>query len=208
MAEALRCDPERQSVRDSVGQPDALAVRLRAGDASALEELFERDGGQAFRLAYRVLRDGAAAEDAVQEAFAQLWERAPGLSAAGNIRSLLMTIVHRRAIDQARSRQRHVRPLVEADELLRIDEEATELLDRVVEQVSTAGLRQRLASALEALPVEQRTVVELGPIGGLTLAEIAQREGVPLGTVKSRLRLAMGKLSGELKAELKTEANP
>src|SRR6478672_1092761 len=88
-----RGDPERASVRDSVRQPDALAVRLQAGDASALEELFERDGGQAFRLAYRVLQDGAAAEDAVQEAFAQLWERAPGLSAAGNIRSLLMTIV-------------------------------------------------------------------------------------------------------------------
>jgi RNA polymerase sigma-70 factor (ECF subfamily) len=176
-------------------------VRLQGGDASALEELFERDGAQAFRLAYRVLRDGAAAEDAVQDAFAQLWERAPSLSAAGSIRSLLMTIVHRRALDQVRSRTRHLRPLVESDELLRVDEEATELLDRVVEQVSSEGLRLRLRTALEALPQEQRAVVELVHLGGLTLPQIAEREGVPLGTVKSRLRLAMQKLSEALKTE-------
>ena len=189
-------------MRDSVRQPDALAVRLQAGDASALEELFERDGGQAFRLAYRVLQDAAAAEDAVQEAFAQLWERAPGLNASGNIRSLLMTIVHRRALDQVRTRQRRGHPLAESDVLLWIDEEATDLLDRVVEQVSSEGLRLRLREALQALPEEQRAVVELGHMGGLTLAEIAEREGVPLGTVKSRLRLAMRKLSLALKGEV------
>ncbi len=189
-------------MRDSVRQPDALAVRLQAGDASALEELFERDGGQAFRLAYRVLQDAAAAEDAVQEAFAQLWERAPGLNASGNIRSLLMTIVHRRALDQVRTRQRRGHPLAESDMLLWIDEEATDLLDRVVEQVSSEGLRLRLREALQALPEEQRAVVELGHMGGLTLAEIAEREGVPLGTVKSRLRLAMRKLSLALKGEV------
>ncbi len=189
-------------MRDSVRQSDALAVRLQAGDASALEELFERDGGQAFRLAYRVLQDAAAAEDAVQEAFAQLWERAPVLNASGNIRSLLMTIVHRRALDQVRTRQRRGHPLAESDMLLRIDEEATDLLDRVVEQVSSEGLRLRLREALQALPAEQRAVVQLGHMGGLTLAEIAEREGIPLGTVKSRLRLAMRKLSQALKGEV------
>jgi RNA polymerase sigma-70 factor (ECF subfamily) len=65
--------------------------------------------------------------------------------------------------------------------------------------MSTEGLRQRLRAAIDALPREQRTVVELGHIGGLTLTEIAEREGVPLGTVKSRLRLAMRKLSDTLK---------
>jgi RNA polymerase sigma-70 factor (ECF subfamily) len=114
-----------------------------------------------------------------------------------------MTIVHRRALDQVRSRARHLRPLVETDELLQVDEEATELLDRVVEQVSSEGLRVRLRAALDALPQEQRAVVELGHFGGLSLPEIAAREGVPLGTVKSRLRLAMQKLS----EALKTEAN-
>lgn len=189
-------------MRDSGGQPDAIAVRLRAGDASALAELFERDGSQAYRLAYRVLQDGAAAEDAVQEAFAQLWERAPDLNGSGSIRSLLMTIVHRRALDQVRNRQRRVRLFTESDALLRIDEEATERLERVVEQVSTEGIRQRLRAALDSLPREQRTVVELGHVGGLTLAEIAEREGIPLGTVKSRLRLAMQKLSAALNSQV------
>ncbi len=188
-------------MRDTFRQPDAFAVRLRTGDASALEELFERDGGQAFRLAYRVLRDAAAAEDAVQEAFAQLWERAPSLDASGNMRSLLMTIVHRRALDQVRSRQRWATSAVEEEALLRIDDEATELLDRVIEEVSSEGLRGRLRAALLALPPEQRTVIELGHVGGLSLPEIAAHEGVALGTVKSRLRLAMQKLSLALKDE-------
>ncbi|MGE0229005.1 MAG: RNA polymerase sigma factor [Dehalococcoidia bacterium] len=188
-------------MRDIVRQPDALAVRLRAGDASALEELFERDGGPAFRLAYRVLRDAAAAEDAVQEAFAQLWERAPGLNTSGSLRSLLMTIVHRRALDQVRSRRRAPATPVDTEALSRVDEQAAEVLERIIEQVSSEGLRRRLHAALLALPPEQRAVIELGHGAGLTLPEIAAREGVALGTVKSRLRLAMGKLSLALKDE-------
>ena len=188
-------------MRDMVRGPDALAVRLRAGDASALEELFERDGGPAFRLAYRVLRDAPAAEDAVQEAFAQLWERAPSLNTSGSLRSLLMTMVHRRALDQVRSRRRWPSAPVEGEALLRIDERATELLERVIEEVSSEALRLRLRGALLALPPEQRTVVELSHGGGLSLPEIASQEGVSLGTVKSRLRLAMQKLSLALKDE-------
>ncbi|MEZ4553317.1 MAG: RNA polymerase sigma factor [Dehalococcoidia bacterium] len=188
-------------MRDIVRQPDALAVRLRAGDASALEELFERDGGPAFRLAYRVLRDAAAAEDAVQEAFAQLWERAPGLNTSGSLRSLLMTIVHRRALDQVRRRRRAPATPVDAEALSRVDEQAAEVLERLLDHLSSEGLRSRLRSALLALPPEQRAVIELGHGAGLTLPEIAAREGVALGTVKSRLRLAMAKLSLALKDE-------
>lgn len=186
-------------MRDSSRHPDALAARLRAGDASALEELYARDSGPAFRLAHRVLQDVAAAEDAVQDAFAQLWERAPGLSESGSIRSLLMTMVHRRALDQVRTRRRSVQPLTNIEALQRVDEEASDLLERVIEQVSSEGLRMRLRAALETLPPEQRAVIELGHGGGLSLPEIAEREGVPLGTVKSRLRLAMQKLSAAMR---------
>lgn len=178
-------------------------MRLRAGDASALEELFERDGGPAFRLAYRVLRDASGAEDAVQEAFAQLWERAPSLNPSGSLRSLFMTMVHRRALDQLRTRRRWPTATTEGEALLRIDERATDLLDRVIEDVSTEALRLRLRSALLALPPEQRAVIELGHGAGLSLPEIAAREGVSLGTVKSRLRLAMAKLSLALKDEVR-----
>lgn len=190
-------------MRDTGREPDALAVRLRAGDASALEELFERDGGPAFRLAYRVLRDASGAEDAVQEAFAQLWERAPSLSTSGSLRSLLMTMVHRRALDQVRSRRRASSATIEGEALLRIDERAADLLERVIEDVSSEALRLRLRTALLALPPEQRAVIELGHGHGLSLPEIAAREGVSLGTVKSRLRLAMQKLSLALKDEVR-----
>jgi RNA polymerase sigma-70 factor (ECF subfamily) len=178
-------------------------MRLRAGDASALEELFERDGGPAFRLAHRVLRDASGAEDAVQEAFAQLWERAPTLNPSGSLRSLLMTMVHRRALDQLRTRRRWPAVTTEGEALLHIDERAADILDRVIEEISSETLRLRLHAALRALPVEQRTVIELGHGAGLSLPEIAAREGIPLGTVKSRLRLAMARLSLALKDEVR-----
>jgi len=196
-------DPRLVTVRDTGREPDALAERLRAGDASALEELFERDGGPAFRLAYRVLRDASGAEDAVQEAFAQLWERASSLSATGSLRSLLLTMVHRRALDQVRRRRRLPAIAAEGEALLRVDEQAADLLERVIEDVSSEALRLRLRTALLALPPEQRAVIELGHSHGLSLAEIAAREGVPLGTVKSRLRLAMQKLSLALRDEVR-----
>jgi RNA polymerase sigma-70 factor (ECF subfamily) len=175
-------------------------VRLQARDASALQELYERDGSSAFRLAYRVLQDGPAAEDAVQEAFAQLWERAPRLDSTGSVRSLLMTMVHRRALDLVR-RQGRATPLLDGDVMARIDEEASERLERVLDAVATEGLRAQLRTAINALPAEQRTVLDLGYFQGMTLSQIAAKEGISLGTVKSRLRLAMRKLSGALMTE-------
>ncbi len=177
-------------------QPTTIAARIHARDASALRELFEQEGRRALGLAYRVLGEQAAAEDAVQEAFTQLWERAARLDpAGGRIESLLMTMVHRRAIDLARRRSRAPRPLPSVELLPHVDEEAQAVLDHVVEAVSSEGLRAQLRGMLGALPDEQRRVVEQVHYDGLTLREIAEREGVPLGTVKSRLRLAMTKLT-------------
>jgi RNA polymerase sigma-70 factor (ECF subfamily) len=178
-----------------------LVARLQARDGSALRELYEREGRRAFALAYRVLGDHAAAEDAVQEAFAQLWERADRLDpAGGRVESLLMTGVHRRAIDLARARQRGPARLPDSELLSRVDDQATELLDRVVESLSSEGLRVRLRAALSELPAEQRLVVEQAHFEELTLREIAEREHLPLGTVKSRLRLGMARLAQALRA--------
>jgi RNA polymerase sigma-70 factor (ECF subfamily) len=171
----------------------SLVERLQGRDPSALRELFEQEGRRALGLALRVLGDEVAAEDAVQEAFAQLWERADRLATEGRIESLLMTMVYRRAIDLVRAR-RNQAELPHPDMLPLIDEGATLLLDRVVEELSTEGLRLRMHAALRALPAEQRTVVEQAYFGGLTLREIAERGGLPLGTVKSRMRLGMEKL--------------
>lgn len=177
-----------------------LADRLRAGDGAALLELFQREGKRAFALAYRIVGDAATAEDAVQEAFAQLWQRAPQLAARdGRIEALLMTIVHHRAIDMVRSAAR--RPAVQLpdpDLLRQVDEEATAKLERIEEVLSTAGVRAELRSALDQLPEEQRAVLDHVYVWQRSLREIADIECVPLGTVKSRLRLAMAKLTRAL----------
>jgi RNA polymerase sigma-70 factor (ECF subfamily) len=178
-----------------------LAARLRARDASALLELFEQEEKRAFALAFRVTGDAGRAEDAVQEAFAQLWERSEQIRPdGGRVESLLMTIVYRRAIDQVRRGERTALPLPDPDVIEQIDERATDMLDRVEELMSTARLRTALQEALATLPQEQRVILDKAYNEQLSLREIAEQESVPIGTVKSRLRLAMAKLSKSLKS--------
>ena len=179
-----------------------LATRIRERDPAALDELYRRVQGRAFALARRILGDAALAEDAVQEALTQLWERAPRITSdGGRIESLLLTMVHRRAVDIARRRQGRETSLPDADLLQPIDERAAAMLEATEETVSTEGLRARLNAALSGLPAEQRAIVKHAYFGELSLREIAEREGVPLGTVKSRLRLAMAKLTESMRGD-------
>jgi RNA polymerase sigma-70 factor, ECF subfamily len=173
-----------------------LAHRLRAGDGSALLDLYQREGKRAFALAYRILGDAATAEDAVQEAFAQLWQRAPSLAEReGRIEALLMTIVHHRAVDMVRGASRRATHLPDAELLERVDEQATARLERVEDLLSSEGLRLELRAAVHSLPAEQRVILDHVYVWQRSLREIADIESVPLGTVKSRLRLAMAKLT-------------
>ncbi len=192
------------AVRDSADGPVSLtlvAARLRAGDAEALGELYDAVGQRAYALARRVLGDPAAAEDAVHEAFAQLWERAATLEPVGRIDSLIMTMVHRRAIDAVRRRRGGRVPLGDTALLTQIDERAEAAFDEVVTAISEASLRARLRAIMAELPEEQRVVVHSVYFESLTLREIAERREIPLGTVKSRLRLAMSRLGAALKTE-------
>lgn len=185
----------------------ALAIRLQARDASALAELYRAHRRRAFGLAYRVLGDGAAAEDAVHAAFLALWERADRITPAGSLGALVMTVVHRRAVDLARRRARTGRieaprpasgDLDAADPSEAIpDEQAQQAFARILEDDDR--IRRRLAAALDQLPLEQRAVVELAYFEGLTHRVIAERLGLPGGTVKSRLRLGLGHLRDALK---------
>jgi RNA polymerase sigma factor (sigma-70 family) len=176
-----------------------MAARLKQRDPSALRELYQQEERRAFALAYRLLQDSAAAEDAVQDAFTQLWERSERLTAdGGRVESLLMTIVRRRAVDQVRRRSRTDCPLPDADLLQAVDERATDLLNRVEEKLTSARVSEALNRALTSLPPEQRLVLSRVYVEGMTLNEVAMAESVPLGTVKSRLRLAMTKLAGML----------
>lgn len=174
-----------------------LIDRLASGELDALQELYERHKTMAFSIAYRVTGDGAAAEDAVQDAFLGVWRGAgryePGRA---SVRTWLLTIVHRRAIDVVRRRRR-------PDATVELDEQTVEsvAIPDVWEEVARGIDRATVAGALTTIAPAQRKAIELAYFEGLTQSEIADRTGAPLGTVKSRLRLGLAGLRRTLIGE-------
>ena len=175
----------------------SLTERMRAGEAGALDELYAATSRRAFGLAMRILGDEGAAADVVQEAYVSVWQRASLLDdGRGRVESLVLTITHNRAVDALRSRVRRGER-VSSDAFDVMDETAAGEFDEIVERLSS----QDVTAALGELPSEQRAVVDCAFFEGLTQTEIAARLAVPLGTVKSRLRLAMEKLRAALGGE-------
>lgn len=171
-----------------------LVARLRRRDPDALATFYDATHRRAYGLALRVLGgDAPTAEDAVQEGYLAFWKQADRLSAdRGSAEGLLLTIVHRRAIEAVRSR---IRRRESADAVPdRVDLHAVDLLDAVV----TSMEADRVRSALLALSPEHREAVELAYFAQLSHREIAERTGVPLGTVKSRMHHAIRALRGSL----------
>jgi RNA polymerase sigma factor (sigma-70 family) len=181
-SEAAR-EPTDEQVLEAVGR----------GDDDALGVLYDRFGRLAYRLAFRILRDRALAEDAVQEAFLAVWRSADAYKRErAKPSTWILTVVHRRAVDLVRREQvRRGEPLEVAPEpsVGPVDEDAVRR-DR----------RAAVQAALTELPGEQRQALELAYYGGLTQSELAERLGVPIGTVKSRMFAGLGRLR-ELLAE-------
>lgn len=168
-----------------------LIAAVAAGRQEALMALYDRHGGMAYGLAYRVLGDAGTAEEAVQDAFLQVWRRAGSfdLARGSAVRSWLLTIVHHRAIDLLRKRSARSAPTP-------IEEMAERLsVPSAWPEVEATLLRERVRAAIGALPAEQRQAIELAYFDGLSHREIAERTGDPIGTVKGRLRLGLRKLS-------------
>ncbi|HET8607418.1 MAG TPA: sigma-70 family RNA polymerase sigma factor [Gaiellaceae bacterium] len=171
-----------------------LLERTAGGDERALAELYRRHGPLCRTRAFRVLRDHALAEDAVQEAFLDLWRTAAGFDPdRAAVATWLCVLVHRRAVDIARreARRRH------ADELLPALDPASYTAEETLLLLLD---RRRVRSALIELSPAHRQVVELAFYGGLTHSELARRLCVPLGTVKSRMTAALGRLAVVLAA--------
>jgi RNA polymerase sigma-70 factor (ECF subfamily) len=177
---------------DLLGLADEELMYLAAeGEVRAFETIFDRHASVAYALAYRVCRAPAMAQDVIQEAFLSLWRSSghydPG---RGSVRSWVLSAVHNRSIDALRrARVRDARDLH--------DPEAAERVpgpDRTETEVLRRAEAERVRAALQALPPEQRQVIELAYFGGLTHSEIASGLGLPPGTVKSRIRLGLQKL--------------
>jgi len=154
--------------------------------------LYDMYGGMAFGLAHRTLGATSEAEDVVQEAFLALWRQARRLDPARGLKSYLLTIVHNKAIDRLRQRGRRAETAL--DNAGPIQAESG---DPVVFADLIAD-RDLVRTALDSLPKEQRQTVELTYFGGLTTTEVAERTRVPIGTVKSRLRLTLGHMRRRL----------
>jgi RNA polymerase sigma-70 factor (ECF subfamily) len=183
------------AIDDPAVSDDALVARLLNRDEDALAILYDRHGRAAFTLARHILRASEPAEEVVQEAFLTLWRRAETYRPErGAVRNWLLRVVRNRAIDvlRARSQEGPIAPSVEDLPLVAVDDPEGETIRAVEGRV--------VREALAELPPEQREVVELAYFGGLAYPEVATRMAIPLGTVKSRMRLAIERLRALLRA--------
>jgi RNA polymerase sigma-70 factor (ECF subfamily) len=165
-------------------------------DPEAFEVFYDRHGGVAYSLAYRIVGEQGAAEDVTQEAFISIWRSGARFDRArGSVRSWMLSIVRNRAIDMLRSRAGKAPKLAFDDDAILEQRPAEELTEEEAMRRETAG---EVRDALGGLPGEQAKVLELAYFGGFSQSEISRMLGVPLGTVKGRMRLGLEKIRGEL----------
>ena len=177
---------------------EELMQLVGGGDARAFEAVYDRHGGAAFSLAYRMVGKRPVAEDITQEAFLSIWRsRLRYRRDRGSVRTWVLGIVHHRAIDALRRNLVHDRRRASA-EGLEETHEAAELTD--VEAARREQART-VRDALGSLPGEQCQVIELAYFGGFTHTEIAAMLEMPVGTVKGRMRLGLEKMRHALEGE-------
>jgi len=163
----------------------------------AFEIVYDRHGGAAFSLAYRMVGNRSAAEDITQEAFLSLWRSGARYDRArGSVRTWLLGIVRNRAIDLLR-REVMQAPAISFDDEISADKRPSSSVETDVEALRREAARE-VRGVLSELPGDQIRVIELAYFGGLTHSQIAEMLGMPLGTVKGRMRLGMEKIRARL----------
>src|SRR5690349_19291815 len=190
---------QSRAERDALHEQDARAMaRICEGDEAAIAELYDRHSSVAYGLALKIVRDEREAEDVVHDAFVAIVERADQYRVErGTVVAWLVTTVRNLSLDRARRRSR--RAQITADEL--VHEPVEPILDP--ETSSLAAYEHRaVRAALETLPEAQRLTLETAFFEGLSYPQIAERDGVPLGTVKSRAARALSALREVLSGPL------
>lgn len=181
---------------------EALIALVARGDDAALRELYDRVGRIAYGLAYRILRDDRLAEDAVQEGFLAVWRSAATYSAErAKASTWILTLVHRRAVDLVRREERR-----RAEPLEDPEREAAGASGSAEESAWLGFERERVQAALRLLPDPQREAIELAYYGGYSQSELAERLGLPLGTIKSRMFAGLARLR-ELLEDTETQGS-
>jgi RNA polymerase sigma-70 factor (ECF subfamily) len=175
---------------------EELMPLIGAKDAEAFEVFYDRHGGVVYSLAYRIVGERAIAEDVTQEAFISVWRSGARFDQArGSVRAWMLGIARNRAIDVLRGRAGKAPSLDFDDEGLLEQRPADERTEAEAMRRETAS---EVRGAIEELPGEQSKVIQLAYFGGFSQSEIASMLGVPLGTVKGRMRLGLEKIRGTL----------
>jgi RNA polymerase sigma-70 factor (ECF subfamily) len=176
---------------------EELISLVGAGDAEAFALLYDRHARPAYSLAYRMMGEKQAAEDLAQEAFIKVWRRAGSYRAQkASVRTWILSIVHNRGIDQLRSlaSRRRTQDKVEASAPRSQPSDA-------FSEAWRNSQRDQVREALGTLPPEQLKILELAYFSGYTHVEISELLGVPLGTVKGRMRLGLKKIKDHFDSE-------
>ena len=175
---------------------EELMPLIGVKDPEAFEVFYDRHGGIAYSLAYRIVGEPGAAEDVTQEAFISLWRSGARYDRTrGSVRSWMLSIVRNRAIDSLRAGAGKVPKLTFDDDAVLEQRPAAERTEEEAMRHETAS---EVRGALSQLPGDQSKVIELAYFGGFSQSEIARMLGVPLGTVKGRMRLGLEKIRGEI----------
>jgi len=171
-----------------------LVRRLQRREQAALEELYDRYGKIVYSLILRIVKDGATAEDLVQETFLRIWNRVQAFDAGkGSIGPWLIAVARNRAIDHLRSAGGRERNALEFNET---DHPA--LFTDMEHGLLVSDDARRVKAAVDRLSPHQRQVIELAYFEGLSQSEMAERMGQPLGTVKTWVRTALKNLRDDL----------
>ena len=167
-----------------------LISLVETGDADAFATLYDRHSRAAFSLAYRMMGERQAAEDLAQDAFLKAWRGAGSYRVErGSVRTWILSIVHNRGIDQLRSHasRRRTQDKIEATAPRSQPSEA-------FAETWRNSQRDQVREAMGTLPSEQLKILELAYFSGYTHVEISELLGLPLGTVKGRMRLGLKKI--------------
>lgn len=177
---------------------EEVMVLLGDGNPDAFEVFYDRHGGAAYSLAYRIAGDRNVAEDITQEAFMSIWRSRTRFDRErGSVRAWVLGIVHHRAIDALRRNSGHQRRQASAEGI----EERFEAPERTEVEVARRDEAAEVREAMETLPGDQQEVVRLAYFGGFTHTQIAEMLNTPIGTVKGRMRLGLEKMRRALAPE-------
>ena len=168
--------------KNSPADDAALLERVMSNDQTAMTDLFDRYGGLVYSVALRVLNDSAQAEDLMQDVFFQVWKKPDAfVQGRGSLGAWLAVVARNRAVDVLRRRK----PSDSVDDVVL----ASSI--NLASEVERTRMMDKVRTVLQGLPQEQKKSLEMAFFDGLTHAEIAEKTGDPLGTVKTRIRTAL-----------------